>query len=73
MVKVCAISDVHGQWSSVNIEPCDILFIGGDIVPLKMQRNVPQSFSWFEKKFINGVKLNQLIKFIWWLAIMISF
>lgn len=56
MVKICAISDVHGQWSSVNIEPCDILFIGGDIVPLKMQRNVSQSFSWFEKKFIKWCK-----------------
>ena len=55
MIKVCAISDMHGQLD-VKIEPCDILFICGDIVPLKMQRNIPQSFSWLKKNFIPWCK-----------------
>lgn len=52
MIKICGISDMHGQCPNLTIEKCDILFICGDIVPLKMQRNIPQSFSWFKKKFI---------------------
>lgn len=55
MIKICAISDLHGQFPDV-IEQCNILFICGDIVPLKMQRNIPQSFSWFKKKFIPWCK-----------------
>ena len=51
-MKICAISDIHGQFNNLNIEPCDILFICGDIVPLFIQRNVPQSFSWFKGTFI---------------------
>lgn len=50
-MKVCAISDMHGQYD-FNIEPVDILFICGDIVPLKIQRNILQSMSWFKKTFI---------------------
>ena len=50
-MKVCAISDTHGQYD-FNIDPVDILFICGDIVPLKMQRNILQSMSWFKKTFI---------------------
>lgn len=55
MIKICAISDMHGQLD-IKIEPCDILIICGDIVPLKMQRNIPQSFSWLKKKFIPWCK-----------------
>ena len=51
-MKVCAISDIHGQFALVSINPSNILFICGDIVPLKMQRNIAQSLSWFKKKFI---------------------
>ncbi len=56
MTKICAISDLHGQYPE-RIEYCDMLFICGDIVPLKMQTNVPQSFSWFKKKFIPWLQL----------------
>lgn len=52
-MKICGISDLHGLCSDLTIEKCDILFICGDIVPLRMQRNVPQSFSWFKKEFIS--------------------
>ena len=52
MIKICAISDIHGQFDNLSIKPVDILFICGDIVPLRMQRNIPQSLSWFKKEFI---------------------
>jgi predicted phosphohydrolase len=51
-MKICAISDIHGQFEGLQIQPVDILFICGDIVPLRMQRNIPQSLSWFKKFFI---------------------
>ena len=51
-MRVCALSDVHGQFDGLNIKECDVLFICGDIVPLRMQRNIPQSFSWFKKTFV---------------------
>jgi Icc-related predicted phosphoesterase len=51
-MKIAAISDMHGLQEFVHIEQCDILCICGDIVPLKMQRNIPQSLSWFKKQFI---------------------
>ena len=51
-MRVCAISDIHGQFDDLSIKNSDVLFICGDIVPLKMQRNIPQSFSWFKKEFI---------------------
>ena len=51
-MKICAISDIHGQFEGLQIQPVDILFICGDIVPLRMQRNIPQSLSWFKKEFI---------------------
>lgn len=50
-MRICAISDMHGQYN-FNIEPVDVLFICGDIVPLYMQRNIEQSFSWLKKIFI---------------------
>lgn len=51
MCKVCAISDTHGQYN-FDIESVDILFICGDIVPLRMQSNIPQSLKWFNREFI---------------------
>lgn len=56
MIKICAISDIHGQFDNLSIEPVDILFICGDIVPLNIQRNVPQSFEWYKSIFIEWCK-----------------
>lgn len=50
-MKICAISDLHGKFPE-KIDKCNILFICGDIVPLKMQINNPQSLKWFKKEFI---------------------
>ena len=55
-MKICAISDIHGQFDTLSIGCVDVLFICGDIVPLKMQRNIPQSISWFKKFFIPWCK-----------------
>ena len=51
-MKIVAISDMHGLQEYVHINECDILCICGDIVPLKMQTNIPQSLSWLKKQFI---------------------
>ena len=51
-MKITAISDMHGLQEYVHINECDILCICGDVVPLKMQRNIPQSLSWLKKQFI---------------------
>lgn len=56
MIKICAMSDIHGQFDNLQIEPVDILFICGDIVPLRMQRNVPQSLKWIKTDFISWCK-----------------
>ena len=50
-MKVCAISDNHGQFN-VPIDDCDILLICGDITPLDIQSNINLSLSWFETFFI---------------------
>ena len=50
-MKVCAISDMHGIYT-FEIPKCDILFICGDIVPLKMQNNINQSLRWFRNWFL---------------------
>ena len=49
-MKICAISDLHGNL--IDINPADVLFICGDIIPLCHQRNVPDSMAWLEKVFI---------------------
>ena len=53
MCKICAISDLHGQLQGLKINPVNILFICGDIVPLRMQANIPQSLKWFKKEFVS--------------------
>lgn len=53
-MKINAFSDTHGFHDKCDdiIQPCDVLCIAGDFVPLYMQRNIPQSWAWFEKSFI---------------------
>jgi Icc-related predicted phosphoesterase len=50
-MNIVAMSDLHGNLIS-DVEQCDIVCISGDIVPLKMQRNIPQSRKWFNTTFL---------------------
>jgi len=51
MIKVCAISDMHGILD-FEIKPCDILCICGDIVPLDVQGLFQGTLDWLAKKFV---------------------
>lgn len=51
MIKICAFSDMHGQLD-FGIEPCDLVLICGDIVPLNIQINPTKSEEWFKSVFL---------------------
>lgn len=51
MIKICAISDMHGILD-FDIKPCDILCICGDIVPLNVQSFHDGSAKWLVNTFI---------------------
>lgn len=53
-MKICGISDLHGYLPN-NIPICDVLCVCGDIIPLKMQRNLPQSRKWWLEDFCSWV------------------
>lgn len=53
-MKVCATSDLHGYLP--DIEPCNLLLICGDIVPLDIQTNMPESEKWLEEVFIPWIE-----------------
>ena len=50
-MRICAFSDMHGQYD-FTIEPCDIVLICGDIIPLRIQRDLGQSLEWIKSFFI---------------------
>lgn len=54
MIKVCAISDLHGILPEIN--ECDLCLIAGDIVPLDIQRQRTESIVWFFKTFLPWIK-----------------
>lgn len=54
-MKICALSDLHGFLID-NIQPCELVLICGDIVPLEIQRDMPQSTEWLKTEFANWVK-----------------
>jgi len=53
-MKICAISDIHGNLLT-NIPECDILCICGDIINLNDQRNLESSRKWLYTRFSNWV------------------
>lgn len=50
-MKICAISDMHGKLN-FDIEPCDVLCICGDIVPLNVQHHYEGTMNWLLSTFI---------------------
>jgi len=51
MLKIGAMSDLHGLLPK-DTEEVDVYCICGDVLPLRMQRNIEQSFSWMKKEFL---------------------
>lgn len=54
-MKICVMSDLHGQLPDA-YDKAEITLICGDIVPLRMQRNIPQSKKWLETEFAYWAK-----------------
>jgi Icc-related predicted phosphoesterase len=50
-MKICAFSDMHGQLD-FKVEPCDIILICGDIMPLDIQFSITKSEIWLKNVFI---------------------
>ena len=48
-MKIIAFSDNHGYLPK--LEPCDVVCICGDIIPLEIQRDIFMSWWWFNNKF----------------------
>lgn len=54
MIKIAAISDLHGTLPKIN--KCDLCLIAGDVIPLSIQRNRIESVIWFFKTFLPWIK-----------------
>lgn len=51
-MKVCCLSDLHGTLLQVEeFEPCELVCICGDIVPLNIQGNYQKSMQWLKDNF----------------------
>lgn len=51
-MKICALSDLHGTLLPVEeFEPCDLVCICGDIVPLNIQANSRKTRAWLVGAF----------------------
>ena len=53
MVKICAISDLHGALPK--IEECNVVFICGDIFPLEIQRINKECETWMNGEFADWI------------------
>lgn len=65
MVKICAISDLHGTLPEIG--QCDVLFICGDTFPLNIQINPEKCQKWLTNEFSEWAK-NVPCKTIYFIA-----
>lgn len=49
MIKICAMSDLHG--SLIKGDLCDLTLICGDIIPLEIQRSRRETYNWYKNTF----------------------
>lgn len=51
-LSICALSDLHGYLVPVeDFEPCELVCICGDIVPLDIQSNSRKTKQWLKQQF----------------------
>lgn len=61
-MKVTAISDLHGNL--IDIEPCDVLLICGDISPLDIQKDHLKMTKWIFNEFQTWIMMLPCVKVI---------
>ena len=54
-MKICGISDIHGDLN-ITLPECDVLCICGDVINLNDQRDIPASKNWWETRFVKWVE-----------------
>lgn len=71
MAKICALSDLHGHLPK--IEPCELVLLAGDIVPLNIQFDNAASTLWFLDEFTKWIdSLSPVMKLLWLQVITIN-
>lgn len=63
-MKIVAFSDTHGVRPLPIVDPCDVVIIAGDFIPLYIQRNSEKSEQWFKNVFLEWTKDLQCEKII---------
>ena len=63
-MKIVAFSDTHGIRPLPIVDPCDVVVIAGDFIPLYIQRNLEKSEQWFENVFLDWAEDLQCEKII---------
>lgn len=53
-MKIVALSDLHGYLPEV-VEPCDLVLICGDVIPLHIQKDIPRSEHWLSTIFAQWI------------------
>ena len=62
-MKIIALSDMHGDLPEID-QACDVVCICGDVIPLMIQRNIPQSIKWMRedfRKWCDGIDCEKII------------